>query len=122
MRRAEEIGEGFFAERPLCVRCNTSRISREELAERLRREGVEATPDEEVPCALWLQGYDHVAGLPEFREGLFYVQDLSSMRAVLWGGSKGKETRFWMCAPRRGARPSMWRRCSGGPGWWRPET
>ena len=56
LRRAEEIGEGFFAERPLCVRCNTSRISREELAERLRREGVEATPDEEVPCALWLQG------------------------------------------------------------------
>lgn len=98
LEKAEEIGEGFFAERPLCVRCNTSRISREELAERLRREGVEVTPDEEVPCALWLQGYDHVAGLPEFREGLFYVQDLSSMRAVLWADPKEGDQVLDVCA------------------------
>ena len=98
LEKAEKIGEGFFAQRPLCVRCNTSRISREELAERLRREGVEATPDEEVPCALWLQGYDHVAGLPEFREGLFYVQDLSSMRAVLWADPKEGDQVLDVCA------------------------
>lgn len=98
LEKAEEIGEGFFAERPLCVRCNTSRISREKLAERLRREGVEAAPDEEVPCALWLQGYDHVAGLPEFREGLFYVQDLSSMRAVLWADPKEGDQVLDVCA------------------------
>lgn len=98
LEKAEEIGEGFFAERPLCVRCNTSRISREELAERLRREGVEVTPDEEVPCALWLQGYDHVAGLPEFQEGLFYVQDLSSMRAVLWADPKEGDQVLDVCA------------------------
>lgn len=98
LEKAEEIGEGFFTERPLCVRCNTSRISREELAERLRREGVEVTPDEEVPCALWLQGYDHVAGLPEFREGLFYVQDLSSMRAVLWADPKEGDQVLDVCA------------------------
>ena len=98
LEKAEEIGEGIFAERPLCVRCNTSRISREELAERLRREGVEVTPDEEVPCALWLQGYDHVAGLPEFREGLFYVQDLSSMRAVLWADPKEGDQVLDVCA------------------------
>lgn len=98
LEKAEEIGEGFFAERPLCVRCNTSRISREELAERLRREGVEVTPDEEVPCALWLQGYDHVAGLPEFREGLFYVQDLSSMRVVLWADPKEGDQVLDVCA------------------------
>ena len=98
LEKAEEIGEGFFAERPLCIRCNTSRISREELAERLRREGVVVTPDEEVPCALWLQGYDHVAGLPEFREGLFYVQDLSSMRAVLWADPKEGDQVLDVCA------------------------
>ena len=98
LEKAEEIGKGFFAERPLCVRCNASRISREELAERLRREGVVVTPDEEVPCALWLQGYDHVAGLPEFREGLFYVQDLSSMRAVLWADSKEGDQVLDVCA------------------------
>lgn len=98
LEKAEEIGEGFFAERPLCVRCNTGRISREELAERLRREGVVVTPDEEVPCALWLQGYDHVAGLPEFREGLFYVQDLSSMRAVLWADPKEGDQVLDVCA------------------------
>lgn len=98
LEKAEEIGKGFFAERPLCVRCNASRISREELAERLRREGVVVTPDEEVPCALWLQGYDHVAGLPEFREGLFYVQDLSSMRAVLWADPKEGDQVLDVCA------------------------
>lgn len=98
LEKAEEIGKGFFAERPLCVRCNASRISREELAERLRREGVVVTPDEEVPCALWLQGYDHVAGLPEFREGLFYVQDLSSMRVVLWADPKEGDQVLDVCA------------------------
>ena len=59
---------------------------------------MEVTPDEEVPCALWLQGYDHVAGLPEFREGLFYVQDLSSMRAVLWADPKEGDQVLDVCA------------------------
>ena len=49
-----------------------------------------------APCGF--RGYDHVAGLPEFREGLFYVQDLSSMRAVLWADPKEGDQVLDVCA------------------------
>ncbi|MDO4261797.1 MAG: 16S rRNA (cytosine(967)-C(5))-methyltransferase RsmB [Eubacteriales bacterium] len=72
-----------YGERPVTVRVNTSRIPREALMERLREEGAQARPVEELPCALELWGYDHLRALPSFREGLFQVQDVSSMRAAL---------------------------------------
>ena len=88
METAERMGKAFLEERPLCVRCNINQITREELIQRLKQEGVRAEADPFVPCALYLTGYDHVAGLESFRQGLFYVQDISSMQAVLWAEPK----------------------------------
>lgn len=98
METAARVGEAFLEERPLCVRCNESRIDREELIEILGREGVEARPDQTVPCALYLTGYDHVAGLKSFRQGLFYVQDITSMQAALWAGPEEGDYVIDVCA------------------------
>ncbi len=78
------MGEAFLADRPTCVRCNTAVISKEKLMACLREEGVTVTEDENMPCALYIEDYDYLAKLQSFREGYFYVQDLSSMEAAQW--------------------------------------
>ena len=41
-----------------------------------------AARDAVCPCALKITGYDYIKALPSFQEGLFYVQDISSMLAA----------------------------------------
>lgn len=93
-----QMGQEFLKEKPLSVRCNESRISREDLIRELEREGVHAEPDKEIPCALYLTGYDHLAGLQSFQNGLFYAQDVSSMQTVLWAGLKPGDRVIDVCA------------------------
>lgn len=38
--------------------------------------------DEKLPYALHVRGVDYLGSIPEFAEGLFYVQDLSSMKVA----------------------------------------
>ena len=87
---ARKMLESQYKERPITVRVNLHRISRESLMERLVSEGVRVRKVEGIDCALEISGYDYLAALPSFREGLFQVQDVSSMLAVL------------KAAPRRG--------------------
>ena len=76
---AEMMIRSLSGERPLTVRCCRSRISVEELRERLAQEGVKTEIHPYLPHALYISGYDHLEGLGSFREGLFAVQDVSSM-------------------------------------------
>ena len=92
------MGEAFFAERPTCIRCNTSAISREELVECLREEGVSVSEDKEMPWALYIEGYDYLTKLDSFRRGYFYVQDLSSMESALWAAPKKGGVVLDVCA------------------------
>ena len=69
----------FQEEKPLVIRCCLNRISPEKLTERLRAEGVTVTVHPYLPYALEISGYDYLEGLESFREGLFAVQDVSSM-------------------------------------------
>lgn len=64
---------------PNTVRTNTLKISREDLIARLKEEGVEARPAEYVPEGLYLSGFLSYRSLKSFQEGLFQVQDESSM-------------------------------------------
>ena len=68
----------------MTVRYNERKIGRKEFLHRLEKEGVTVREDPDVPCAMYLSGYDHLSALPSFREGLFQVQDLSSMQVALW--------------------------------------
>lgn len=68
-----------FAARPLTIRCNTARITAEELAKRLRQRGITVSDNMILPEALAISDYDYLEKIPEFNEGLFFVQDISSM-------------------------------------------
>lgn len=80
----QRMGEAFLSDSPTCIRCNTAAVTREELMESLRAEGVTVTEDKDISCALYIEDYDYLAKLDSFQKGYFYVQDLSSMEAALW--------------------------------------
>lgn len=80
----EKILQDFLREKPTSVRCNLSMISREELALRLKQEGVSVLLHPEIPCALYLSGYDYLGAIESFRKGYFQVQDISSMEVAEW--------------------------------------
>ena len=54
----EKMLQAFLAERPTTIRCNLSQISREELAEELKKEGVKVRLCDTVDSALFISGYD----------------------------------------------------------------
>lgn len=62
------------------------------------KEGVTAGEVPEIPCALYLSGYDHLSALPSFCEGLYQVQDLSSMQVALWSEVKAGDQVLDVCA------------------------
>lgn len=66
---------------PNTVRCNTLKTGRKELAERLREEGLDVTETRYAPEGLHIEGFLSLGSMASFREGLFQVQDESSMLA-----------------------------------------
>jgi len=66
---------------PNTVRANTLRISRRELAESLRGEGLTVRETSFAPEGLKIEGFFSLGSLAAFKEGLFQVQDESSMLA-----------------------------------------
>ncbi len=64
---------------PLSLRTNTVKISREELLARLAAEGAAGEPSAWAPEGVVCREYPALAGLASLREGLFQVQDESSM-------------------------------------------
>lgn len=81
--KTREILEGFQKENKLSIRTNKSACTPEELKERLISEGVTVesvntkTPIDEY--AFYISDYDYLEALDSFNDGLFYVQDISSM-------------------------------------------
>lgn len=98
MQTVEAILQDFLQEKPVTVRCNLSRISTEGLSERLKREGVKVSVDSEIPYALKLGGFDYLGALEAFQEGLFLVQDISSMRVAEWADPKEGDYVIDVCA------------------------
>ncbi len=94
----ERMLAAFYEERPVTIRVSESRISPEELKKRLEERGVHVTPAPYLACALQIEGYDYLGALPEFREGLFQVQDVSSMLAVEAAGVKPGDYCMDVCA------------------------
>lgn len=94
----EKMLMAFLAERPTTIRCNLSQISREELAEELRKDGVTVRLCDTVDSALFISGYDYLGALKSFREGHFQVQDISSMEVALWSDPKKDDYIIDVCA------------------------
>ena len=64
---------------PLCVRTNTLRTNRDDLAELLKQEGVEVNYSVIAPEGLRLRKYPTLTQLSAYKRGWFQVQDESSM-------------------------------------------
>ncbi|AEF94146.1 sun protein [Desulfotomaculum nigrificans CO-1-SRB] len=64
---------------PNTIRTNTLKINRTDLKARLEFEGVETRVTKYAPEGLHLNGFLSYQSLPSFQEGLFQVQDESSM-------------------------------------------
>ncbi|RDV83453.1 16S rRNA (cytosine(967)-C(5))-methyltransferase RsmB [Ammonifex thiophilus] len=65
------------------LRTNLLRITREELMERLRQEAdLRVSPTLYAPEGIRVQGFFDLQHLPSYQEGLFYIQDESSMLAA----------------------------------------
>jgi 16S rRNA (cytosine967-C5)-methyltransferase len=83
---------------PLTIRCNTLRISRKDLAERLLAEGATATDCEYSPLGMHLSASTPASTLASFREGLFSIQDEASQIAALLVGAVPGERIVDLCA------------------------
>lgn len=69
----------FQREKPITIRCCQNRITPDGLLMKLKQENVQAQRHPYLPYAFKIRGYDHLEELESFREGLFVVQDISSM-------------------------------------------
>ena len=77
--QTEEMLAAFLKDTPTSIRINTARCRKEELIKRLEAEDVTVEENPKLPYGLYISGYDYLNSLQAFREGFFYVQDVSSM-------------------------------------------
>ena len=80
------------------IRVNNSKISTEECAELLRKEGVHVEKAPYVENALEISEYDSLAMLESFGKGYFQVQDVSSMLVGLAAAPKEGDNVIDVCA------------------------
>lgn len=82
LERMERLLQAFSAPAPVTIRTDTSRCTPQQLKQMLEAEGIRASICAELPYALQIEGFDRLQQLPGFQEGLFYIQDISSMLAA----------------------------------------
>ncbi len=80
MERCARILESFLGDgHAICVRVETNKTSAEEVRRALESQGIIVIPDERLPYAFYIDGYDTLDQIPEFADGILYVQDIASM-------------------------------------------
>lgn len=99
----ERILRAFMQEAPITIRTNLAKITSEELAEKLENEGVtvkkiEIKDTPGLDYAFMISGFDYLNALPSFQEGLFYVQDISSMMVAELAAPKKGDYIIDVCA------------------------
>lgn len=85
-------------EKRLCVRCNTSKATVEEIIDKLESEGVKVTASNQYKSALFIEDYDYLEKLETFRQGLIQVQDISSMLVACVAAPKEADMIIDACA------------------------
>lgn len=96
--RAEQIAAGCLRNPKTTVCVNETKLSAESLEERLLAGGIAAEKGAYVPNSLRLSGYDTLEQLTEFGQGMFQVQDESSMLVAYTAGLKKGDFVVDVCA------------------------
>lgn len=81
LEQIEAMLKDFQREKPLTIRCCLNRTTPSDLKKQLEAEGLTVSGHPYLSYALQISGYDYLEDLKAFREGLFVVQDISSMLA-----------------------------------------
>lgn len=87
-----------YAEKPVTIRINETKTTKQQLKARLESEGVTVQEVDGMDCALAISGFDYLRALSSFREGLFHVQDVSSMQVALTAAPKEGDICLDVCA------------------------
>ncbi len=81
-QKMEHLLQAFLTPAPVTVRTDTSRCTPEKLKRMFEDKGVKVCMSAELPYAMQISDYDSIKFLPGYQEGLFYIQDISSMLAA----------------------------------------
>lgn len=89
-KTVEKICESMEKESRTCIRCNLSKASRETIEEKLRAQNITVKKVPYLDYALEISDYNYLQAIQAFKDGLFQVQDVSSMlvaeiAAPKWG-------------------------------------
>lgn len=98
VKTAENVAAGSLRNPNTTIRCNTAKLTKEELTERLKAHGFAIQSGAYAKDALYLDGYDTLEKIPEFVEGLFQVQDESSMLVAELAGLKKGDVVLDVCS------------------------
>ncbi len=75
----EAICKSTHEERPITVRCNLSKISKDEIIDSLNEQGITVKQHPYLDYALEISDFNYLGAVDAFRKGWIYVQDVSSM-------------------------------------------
>ncbi len=98
LEEVEEALKRFMEAKTTTIRCNTGRLTVDELKEKLVEEGITVEAGEYLPYALKIKDYNYLNRVAAFREGLFQVQDESSMLIAQAAGIKENDVIIDVCA------------------------
>lgn len=96
--QVEEILKSFLHEKKTTIRCNQNKIAVEELKLKLLKENITVEDGEYLPFTLKISDYNYLKKIKAFQEGLFQVQDESSMMVAHVAGIKQNDKIIDLCA------------------------
>lgn len=96
--KMEQMLQAFLSPAPVTIRTNTNLCTPKELVRRLEAEGVRVVACDGLSDAFQISCYDHLKALSSFQEGLFYVQDVSSMLVANTAAAKEDDFVLDVCS------------------------
>lgn len=94
----EKIFKGFAQNKHTYIRCNRAVTDIVTLTAKLESENVTVKPAPYVDYALEISGYNYLGELESFQNGMFQVQDISSIIAGVAAGIEAGNTVIDVCA------------------------
>lgn len=94
----KDILGGCFSDRKTTIRVNTTKTTKAELTDMLKEAGIAVENGHYDDKALLISDYDFIKKIPGYKQGLFSVQDESSMCAIRAASIKQGDTLIDVCA------------------------
>lgn len=94
----EEMLKAFLEQKQTTIRCNQTKVTVEELRQQLLEEKITVKEGDYLPFALKISDYNYLKKIKAFRQGLFQVQDESSMLVAYTSGVKNGDYVIDLCA------------------------